>query len=144
MKHELGWADYPSRSERAIVRHWQLGLLAFTFSLLVGVVPTASPHTSPSPEQESTGGGKISIFSALADPGPRRVCGTAGAGRLGGDAASGAQLALPVGTAAALVDPLVEHRSAARVGRAPRSRRTLPPTGGTGDGACRPYLTNQR
>jgi SRSO17 transposase len=58
VKHELGGADYQSRSERAIVRHWQLVMRAFTFSLLVGVVPTASPHTSPSPEQESTGGGK--------------------------------------------------------------------------------------
>src|SRR5262249_35602490 len=42
VKHELGWADYHMRPERAIVRHWQLVLLAYTFSLLVGAVPTAA------------------------------------------------------------------------------------------------------
>src|SRR5262249_22749308 len=31
-KHELGWADYQMRPEQAIVRHWQLVMLAFTFS----------------------------------------------------------------------------------------------------------------
>src|SRR5215472_15951317 len=29
-KHELGWADYQMRPERAIVRHWHLVMLAFT------------------------------------------------------------------------------------------------------------------
>ncbi len=38
-KHELGWADYQLRPECAIVRHWQLVLLAYTFSVLVGVPP---------------------------------------------------------------------------------------------------------
>ena len=37
-KHELGWADFQVRSGKAIVRHWQLVMLAFTFSLL-----TAAP-----------------------------------------------------------------------------------------------------
>src|SRR5439155_14127285 len=35
-KHELGWADFQVRTERAIDRHWQLVMLAFTFSLLAG------------------------------------------------------------------------------------------------------------
>lgn len=35
-KHELGWADFQMRKEQAIVRHWQLVMLAYTFSLLVG------------------------------------------------------------------------------------------------------------
>jgi SRSO17 transposase len=30
-KHELGWADYQVRCERAIVGHWRLVMLAFTF-----------------------------------------------------------------------------------------------------------------
>jgi SRSO17 transposase len=38
-KHELGWADFQVRSEHAIVRHWQLVMLAFTFSLLAGTPP---------------------------------------------------------------------------------------------------------
>src|SRR5262249_10119445 len=53
-QHELGWADYQVRPERAIVRHWQLVLLAYTFSLLVGALPTApTPATDPSPPPET-------------------------------------------------------------------------------------------
>ena len=133
VKHELGWADYQVRAEHAIVRHWQLVLLAYTCSLLVGTVPTAAPPTdraapaappgsappasvasSPPPaDQAARGGGKI---------GPRVP-----AGGLGSDAAPGAELALPLGTAAALLATLVERRSTARAGRAPRPRRPLPP-----------------
>src|SRR5258708_32811080 len=58
-KHELGWADDQVRPERAIVRHWQLVLLAYTFSLLVGALPTTAPATDPSSTQPATGGGKI-------------------------------------------------------------------------------------
>ncbi|HZC79539.1 MAG TPA: transposase, partial [Ktedonobacterales bacterium] len=128
VKHELGWADYQMRTEAAIVRHWQLALLAYTFSLLVGTLPTAPPGepvptpgtsalaapSSPSRERPPTGGGKIGTRAHT-----RRV------GRV---AAPGAQLALPVGTAAALLEALVEQRPAARAGRAPRPRRALPPT----------------
>jgi SRSO17 transposase len=125
VKHELGWADYQMRPEQAIVRHWQLVLLAYTFSLLVGAVPTAPPEpaasssaassasaASSSTDSALTGGGKIGV---------RRVT-TGGVGR---DAAPGAELALPVGTAAALLATLVEQRPTARVGRAPRPRRQL-------------------
>jgi hypothetical protein len=124
VKHELGWADYQLRTEQAIVRHWHLVLLAYTFSLLVGAVPTAPPvdgpaptasperPTAPSTAQVSTGGEKIGTRSA--------------AGRVGRHAAPGPELALPVGTAAALLDALVEQRPTARAGRAPRPRRPLP------------------
>src|SRR5215831_8510821 len=129
VKHELGWADYQVRAEQAIVRHWQLVLLAYTFSLLVGTLPTATappppaapasaaaePPTAPSTAQASAGGGKI---------GPRT---RSPAGGLGGDTAPGAELALPLGTAAALLATLVERRPTARAGRAPRPRRPLPP-----------------
>src|SRR5258707_15784363 len=66
VKHELGWADYQVRTEQAIVRHWQLVLLAYTFSLLAGAVPTAPPTppaaaaaAASSSDHASTGGGKI-------------------------------------------------------------------------------------
>ena len=74
-KHELGWADYQVRPERAVVRHRQLVLLAYTFSLLVGAIPTAPASTaaSLSPTPEVTGGGKIGPM-----PYPR----VRGAGRL--------------------------------------------------------------
>ncbi len=127
VKHELGWADYQVRSERAIVRHWQLVLLAYTCSLLVGAVPSAAPpppalSTTPSPEQEATGGGKISARPSTERARVRR------AGRLGGDAAPREELALPLGAAATLLATLVERRPTARAGRAPRPRRTLPAT----------------
>ena len=110
-KHELGWADYQMRPERAIVRHWQLVMLAYTFSLLVGALP-------PSP-QETADGEKIGATSQ------RRI---RGAGRLERHAAPSAGVAMPVGTAAALLDTLVEQRPTARTGRAPRPRRPLPAT----------------
>ena len=49
-KHEFGWADFQMRPEQAIVRHWHLVMLAFTFSLLVGALPGRfSKHDQPSP-----------------------------------------------------------------------------------------------
>ncbi|MDP9350002.1 MAG: IS701 family transposase [Chloroflexota bacterium] len=56
-KHELGWADFQMRKERAIVRHWQLVMLAFTFSLLEGVEPEEIGGTDRERTEES--GGKI-------------------------------------------------------------------------------------
>ena len=121
-QHELGWADYQMRSEPAIVRHWQLVLLAFTFRLLVGAVPGPSPSaTSASPTaippvvtSEHVAGGKIR---------PR----LRGAGRLERHAAPSAGVALPVGTPAGVLATLVAQRPTARIGRAPRPRRQRPP-----------------
>ncbi len=73
---------------------------------------------------------RLGVFGAAtpdagqAAPAPR----VRGAGRLGRHAAPGAELALPVGTAAALLDTLVERRPTARAGRPPRPRRLLPAT----------------
>jgi SRSO17 transposase len=130
VKHELGWADYQMRSERAIVRHWQLALLAFTFSLLVGALPAGVPSALDAPSdatipdadrpQSVPAGGKIRATQR-----PRQV---RGAGRVDPDAAPGAGVALPLGSAAALLEALVERRPTARAGRAPRPRRPLPPT----------------
>jgi hypothetical protein len=103
-QHELGWADYQVRPERAIVRHWQLVLLAYTFSLLVGALPTTALAASPSPTAEATGGEKI---------GPRPSPRVRGAGRLERHAAARAQLALPLGTPAAVLDALVARQPTA-------------------------------
>jgi SRSO17 transposase len=138
VKHELGWTDYQVRAEQAIVRHWQLVLLAYTFSLLAGAgagaraVPSrppppltdsgpataTSPPAAPAPDQ-AAGGGKIR-------PAIRQHVWRAG--DLGGDAALGAELALSLGTAAALLDALVQQRPTARAGRAPRPSRQRSPT----------------
>jgi len=120
VKHELGWADYQMRPERAIVRHWHLVMLAYTFSLLVGALPqgaATAPATTPlaaDPPASGSAGEKISARRL-----PRRV---------EPDAAPSARVALPLGSAAALLETLVDRRPTARAGRAPRPRRALPPT----------------
>jgi hypothetical protein len=101
-KHELGWADYQMRSEQAIVRHWQLVMLSYTFSLLVGV-PPALPDTSSEP---AGAGGKI---------GARRR----GTRRLERHAAARTCLAVPVGAAPPLLAALVDRSAAGRTRRAP-------------------------
>ena len=127
VKHELGWADYQLRPERAIVRHWQLVMLAFTFSLLVGAVPTSADTRCRSAvvrcSPRDGGWGKNQDQRGVARPPPAGR----GARRLDRDAAPGAELALPLGSAAALLETLVVRRPTARAGRAPRPRRPLPP-----------------
>ncbi len=123
-KHELGWADYQVRPERAIVRHWQLVMLAYTFSLLVGAVPTsqaAAAGPSSAAPAETVAGGKIGTRSGSGERRQR----VRGAGRLERHPAAGPQLALPVGSAAGILATLVEQRPTARVGRAPRPSRPL-------------------
>jgi hypothetical protein len=125
VKHELGWADYQVRPERAIVRHWQLVMLAYTFSLLVGAVPASEAATSPPPSSaapaQTTAGEKIRTSTGAGDRRQR----VRGAGRLERHPATGAQLALPVGAAAGLLAMLVEQRPTARTSRAPRPTRPL-------------------
>ena len=108
VKHEVGWADYQLRPERAIVRHWQLGLLAFTCSVLVGV--------SPAP-------------AAAAGAGGNRRARVRRAGRLERRAAPRPPGALPLADVApaALVAAVDHRRTPTRAGRAPRPRRPIPP-----------------
>lgn len=142
-KHELGWADYQVRPERAIVRHWHLVMLAFTFSLLVGarpptgnLLPAAGPPVSPPlPRPEgSAAGKKISAARSHACLRVRQ------ARHLERHVTSGQDVALPVGADPAVLDTVVLRRPAARTGRAARPRRSLPSPGS----ACFPNLTNQR
>ena len=107
-KHELGWADFQVRSERAIVRHWLLIMLAFTFSLLVGA-PVPAPPESETVPAAATSGGKIR-----------------GQDRLAGHAPSSAPLALPLGTPPAVLAELVHRTSTSGARRAPRARQPLP------------------
>ena len=132
VKHELGWADYQMRPERAIVRHWQLVMLAFTFSLLVGALTEgaatsldaldapvgAATHDADTPASVSAGGKIRTSQHSSGRRGPRRV---------ERDAASGASVVVPLGAAAALLDALVIRCPTARTGRAPRPHGSLPP-----------------
>jgi Transposase DDE domain len=136
VKHELGWADYQMRPERAIVRHWQLVLLAYTytFSLLVGALPQGIVPVGVVPEPDApaaaaddtetpghvSAGGKIRTN--------QHSNGRRGTHRVERDAAPSAGMALPLGSAAAVLEAVVDRRPTARTGRAPRPRRPLPPT----------------
>ena len=105
-KHELGWADFQVRPEHAIVRHWHLVMLAFTFSLLIGA-PAAAPVE---PAAAPTSGEKIRAPA-----------------RLAGHAPGGAPLAVPVGAPAAVLAHVVDRPASTRARRAPRPRRPLTP-----------------
>jgi SRSO17 transposase len=112
-KHELGWADFQVRPERAIVRHWHLVMLAFTFSLLAGTGPPASEAAASDASTESTAGGALGGGVGATD-------------RLASHAAGGAPLAVPVGTPPAVLAAVVDGAAPARTRRAPRARRPLP------------------
>lgn len=101
VKHELGWADYQMRPERAIGRHWQMVMLAFTFSLLMGSPPSVAasspPSVSVSAEKETKGG-----RHQRADRGGRH-------------AATSAAMVVSLGTAAEVLAPVVACSSSSRV-----------------------------
>jgi hypothetical protein len=107
-KHELGWADFQVRSEQAIVRHWLLIMLAFTFSLLVGAPVSAAPEPESVPVPAASGG-KIRTKN-----------------RLAGHAPSGPPVVVSLGTPPLVLAELVQRTSTTRVRRTPRARRPLP------------------
>jgi SRSO17 transposase len=99
VKHELGWADFQVRSDRAIRRHWQLVCCAFSFCWRAWFAehpaqPAAEPAAAP------TGAARGERTSQPGTP--------AGAGLVAGDAAAGARLADPLGRAGALVAGVVD------------------------------------
>ena len=128
-KHELGWADFQVRSERAIVRHWQLVMLAFTASLLTGTATTtdtsatATTATTLSPPPTAAA-------PPRRHPAPSPPLGHSGgigaaAPRLAGHPAPRAELALPVGAPSAVLGPVVHRPTATRTRRIARARRPL-------------------
>ncbi len=104
-KHELGWADFQTRDPEAIVRHWHLVMLAFTFSLLQEAPP---PGWIRGEEQDEPAEGKIRATDHLA-----------------GDIAPRPGLALSVGQDQLLLAELVARAATTRTGGAPRSRGPL-------------------
>ena len=96
-KHELGWADFQVRSEQAIVRHWQLVMLAFTFSLLTATPPSQTEQT---PRRD---GGAAGGKSAPTD-------------HLAGHPTTGPRLAMSLDAPAAVLAPLVDRPTPTRTG----------------------------
>jgi hypothetical protein len=124
VNHELGWTADRMRPERALARHWQPVMLAYTFSLLVGAPPRS--------QAERAAGGKIGELHAGTSQRHR----VRGAGRerrtgqsrgLESGATAGTGVVVPVGSAAALLETPVEQCPATRAGRAPRLRRSRSP-----------------
>jgi SRSO17 transposase len=117
VKHELGWADFQVRPARAIVRHWHLVMLAYTFSLLQQAAPI---EVAPVRVVSSGRGKKISPTPDLA-----------------GQPACRPRLVVSVGASPDLLAVLVERPAPTRVGGPP-------PACGTVAATSRPNLTNQR
>jgi len=105
VKHELGWADFQVRSDRAIRRHWQLVCCAFSFCWRAWF---AEPPPAPSPPdvQPASAGARGERTSQQQREHARR------GGGLASDAAPGTRLADPVGRARTLVAGVVDRAPA--------------------------------
>src|SRR5215218_1851837 len=105
VKHELGWADFQVRSDRAIRRHWQLVCCAFSFCWQAWFADHPAQPAAAEPQAAAPTG------AARGEPTgqPRQP---ARGGLLAGDPAPGARLADPVGRAGALVAGVVDRAPA--------------------------------
>jgi DDE superfamily endonuclease len=98
VKHELGWADFQVRSDRAIRRHWTLVCCAFSFCWRAWFAEQAAAPLQPDAQPAPAGARGEQA---------RRHGRQARHRRLAGDAAPGARLADPLGRAGALVAGVV-------------------------------------
>jgi DDE superfamily endonuclease len=103
VKHELGWADFQVRSDRAIRRHWQLVCCAFCFCWQAWFA--AHPAQPAAVEPAAPAGAARGEATGQ----PRKP---AQGGLLASHAAPGARLADPVGRAGALVAGVVDRAPA--------------------------------
>ncbi len=99
VKHELGWADFQARSDRAIRRHWQLVCCAFSFCWRAWFAE--QPMAALPPDAQPAAAGARGETTSQQRAHARR------GGGLAGGAASGARLADPVGRARTLVAGVV-------------------------------------
>jgi DDE superfamily endonuclease len=113
VKHELGWADFQVRSDRAIRRHWTLVCCAFSFCWRAWFAEHAAeqaaapspPHAQPAP-------------AGARGEGAARHGGQARHRRVAAGAAPGARLAWPVGRAGALLAGVVDQAPTSPAGAA--------------------------
>jgi hypothetical protein len=116
VKHELGWADFQVRSDRAIRRHWTLVCCAFSFCWHAGQAqaaqaggPAPPAATGRPPAQAAARGAQQRL-----DPDRHHRAGRQW-GVVAAGAAAGARLAGPVGVAAALLARMVDQPAAPAV-----------------------------
>jgi hypothetical protein len=103
VKHELGWADFQVRSDRAIRRHWQLVCCAFCFCWRAWLAEP--PPVPPPPDAQPASAGARGERTGHQPAQARR-------GGLAGDAAPGARLADPMDRARTLVAGVVDRAPA--------------------------------
>ena len=104
VKHELGWADFQVRSDRAIRRHWQLVCCAFSFCWRAWFAEHPPPRRPPDEQTADQ--------AAVRGEGTGQH-GQAGHGRgLAGDTTPGARLVDPLGGAWTLVAGVVDRAPA--------------------------------
>jgi SRSO17 transposase len=99
VKHELGWADFQVRSDRAIRRHWQLVCCAFSFCWQAWF---AEHPAQPAPVDPQTAAPRGAVRGETTGSSTRPD-----RGGLAGRAAPGAGLAWPMDRAGALLAGLV-------------------------------------
>jgi hypothetical protein len=101
VKHELGWADFQVRSDRAIRRHWQLVCCAFSFCWRAWFAEHPAQPVPAAPQAAAPMGAARGETTGHQDEQVRRP------GVVAGGAAPGARLADPLGRAGALVAGMV-------------------------------------
>jgi hypothetical protein len=106
VKHELGWADFQVRSDRAIRRHWQLVCCAFSFCWRAWFAEHPAQPAAAEPQAAAPTGGARGETTSRQGGRARRDRAVAG------HPAPGARLADPVGRAAALVAGVVDRAPA--------------------------------
>jgi hypothetical protein len=107
VKHELGWADFQVRSDRAIRRHWQLVWCAFCFCWRAWFAEPPPPPSPSAPDaQPASAGARGDVTQQQRQPARR-------GGGLAGRAAPGARLADPLDRARTLVAGVVDRAPAA-------------------------------
>jgi SRSO17 transposase len=135
VKHELGWADFQVRSDRAIRRHWQPVCCAFSFCwwAFLRRDPDGQAHqqqplrTAPALPARDPAGEQHTAAAAPVAGGKWATGGRAAAGHPSGPAGAllaagapgGARLARPLGDALALLAGVVHGAPAARAPGSP-------------------------
>jgi hypothetical protein len=104
VKHELGWADFQVRGDRAIRRHWQLVCCAFCFCWRAWFAEP--PPVPPPADVQPASAGARGERTGHQQPAQARH------GGLAGDAAPGTRLVDPVGRARTLVAGVVDRAPA--------------------------------
>ena len=105
VKHELGWADFQVRSDRAIRRHWQLVACAFSFCWRAWFAEHPAQPAPAEPQAAAPTGAARGERTGQ----PRQ---SARDGLVAAGAAPGARLADPVGRARTLVAGVVDQAPA--------------------------------